>query len=540
MFPSTQQRLVGTTVGTMLSFGNSILSTNVLGPILGLVANGLFVFLPAFTEIDALFFYTRFEDNIYDQTMRWILILSGALLSVIQIQHLLVLLIPEGTMSRKAQLSALIHEGSVQAEFRIKQASVSKVNRMVRNAYDLHRHNEQSSERQKIQESLTASNKMKSSQDVALLNYTEISEETEEYGGFIWGWKTFLTGDLQAEEGVWLHSRLIAANAAQFLLCFVLIVLFARFAVIVDQHDYNAAESSSNHPLDILLSIAVGDDDVYYGEDYYNDACESHFNASDCVFDKFSSMALCPMDVLQDDECGDFLIPAQQSLDVCTAANAAFIAGFHQSNVTGFFEDECDGIVSRAKDIFSLNETDYLSEYLGCKAYDACKKNSISLQDTIDAGGDIETFYLQCYQYFSPTCAQVVNDVDSSLLLHNNDLSEQRLNVCTEQWGALIKLIETQINFCDGFTMHQVQQMMTVRAIEAASTSDYYCQSPMSFCFSGYMESLGNITFCLLSEFDGGSCNVTPGIKELIDYREANLPKVEMGDTVDWMPEKWV
>lgn len=59
---------------------------------------------------------------------------------------------------------------------------MKKVQKLVKNAYDLHGSGDKS-------------------QSTSLLNYMRLAEEREVGGGFLWAWKLFLSGNVYDEEG---------------------------------------------------------------------------------------------------------------------------------------------------------------------------------------------------------------------------------------------------------------------------------------------------------------------------------------------------
>merc|ERR1719203_1925457 len=46
----------------------------------------------------------------------------------------------------------------------------------------------------------------KSTRERALENYANILDETEEFGGILWAYKSFIFGSLQETEGIWLST----------------------------------------------------------------------------------------------------------------------------------------------------------------------------------------------------------------------------------------------------------------------------------------------------------------------------------------------
>mmetsp|Transcript_4758 Transcript_4758/g.11248 ORF Transcript_4758/g.11248 Transcript_4758/m.11248 type:complete len:449 (-) Transcript_4758:2503-3849(-) len=112
---------------------------------------------------------------------------------------------------------------STKMAYRSKQAGIFKINQLVKNAHDLHKLDEKAQERSLLKQSSAVgqgsndgSTSHKSSKAIALQNYADQVDELEEVGGLVWSVKEYFSGRMAGTEGIWLPSRLLAANAIQF------------------------------------------------------------------------------------------------------------------------------------------------------------------------------------------------------------------------------------------------------------------------------------------------------------------------------------
>lgn len=58
----------------------------------------------------------------------------------------------------------------------------------------------------------------------ALLSYQLSEGMTEPSGGLWWAWKRYWSGAITYEDGIWIHSRLVASNIAQWFICFAILI----------------------------------------------------------------------------------------------------------------------------------------------------------------------------------------------------------------------------------------------------------------------------------------------------------------------------
>lgn len=100
-------------------------------------------------------------------------------------------------------------------EAKVKKASSYKVNRLIRNAYSVHKN------------SLTGiSGESETTFGRALLAFSKNAENREELGGLLWMWQKLIKLEIFEEEGCWLTTHLLAGNLAQFTICLFIASFF--------------------------------------------------------------------------------------------------------------------------------------------------------------------------------------------------------------------------------------------------------------------------------------------------------------------------
>ena len=113
----------------------------------------------------------------------------------------------------------------------MKLAAAFKMNRMVRNAVNIHKAAD-------FEHGAGPSSNKDSSYGRALLAYTKVQDKKEEFGGWCWCWKQVITGAINRDEGIWLNNRMLQGNASQVFIC-IWMIPFLSFAVKVIQEIYD-------------------------------------------------------------------------------------------------------------------------------------------------------------------------------------------------------------------------------------------------------------------------------------------------------------
>lgn len=171
----------------ILSLGNNIHRHNPLEIAGGIVGIAVLIFFPAFnTGIDNVVFTTaEIPDAAWLSTLFRVINLSiGFILLFFQVCNIVRWAVPDSVLKESKFLTLILRGSGVRSEFGIKQAAMKKVHNLVRHAYDLH---------------IAGGGDRTNS--VSLLNYMKLTEKRENCGGFVWAWKSFLSGDVIDEEG---------------------------------------------------------------------------------------------------------------------------------------------------------------------------------------------------------------------------------------------------------------------------------------------------------------------------------------------------
>lgn len=138
----------------------------------------------------------------------------GCLLVTMLVIDLLISIAPRFLCTSGLAKRLFVPSG-LKAEAHQQKAAFFKTSQMLQNA--LHIHTEANGASNKLQKSLKKRDSQ-GSQVQALLQYQlkEVqTDRNEEVGGLLWTWKKILNGSLAQEEGVWIHSRLLACTMAQ-------------------------------------------------------------------------------------------------------------------------------------------------------------------------------------------------------------------------------------------------------------------------------------------------------------------------------------
>ena len=140
----------------------------------------------------------------------WMLIL-GCIVVCMHILHCLFL-----CSKKDSALHKKLTEHAYKSEVDLKNATSFKLNRMVENAMDIHKADDNQ-------------NVVKTCFGHGLQVFSKFNK-VETIGGFVWYWKKLLSGELFRQEGLWYSSRLIAANISQYIV--VLYIVLSGIVII--------------------------------------------------------------------------------------------------------------------------------------------------------------------------------------------------------------------------------------------------------------------------------------------------------------------
>jgi hypothetical protein len=123
-------------------------------------------------------------------------------------------------------LAYFLSPSNVRGESKLKIAAVRKVNSMFRNASELHQLNPA--------DALISGSEYRTAANQAMRNFVLHGERSELSGSALWTWWRLLNGSLFHTEGIWINTRLITFQVAQFLIgtvfSIVLLVSVERIA----------------------------------------------------------------------------------------------------------------------------------------------------------------------------------------------------------------------------------------------------------------------------------------------------------------------
>lgn len=255
----------------------------VLESLAGITFAVLLLFLPIFVPFKLSFMDTFKSENqrevLFDRTNQSILQAMAYILSFSNFVRIFAIFFPKQERLMRL-LDFLSNAGRYESS--MKQACSLKIEKMINDAYSLH---------------ATSQEETRENQSVALLNYTKESEKKETYGGFFWCWKHFLLGKSLAIEGIWVHSRMITMNTAQFCLAIsytVAIIIITN--LILEVSLFDAA----------TLGISVTSTSDNFAQ------CQTEFDPSQCAFPQDFNVtggyAICG--VSYSDECNLTAVPS--------------------------------------------------------------------------------------------------------------------------------------------------------------------------------------------------------------------------------------
>lgn len=166
------------------------------------------------------------EKNTNFYAVYWSTFVLGCILLLLQVLSLFRIFFGMDILKRFKPLEVFLTPGIEKMERRTKVAATAKVSKMVENALALHDTSTIDSPLSSSAATKTTSGRQMTPLGKALLNFQIKSEETETVGGVVWAWKAVWNRSIFEEEGIWIHSRIVACTVAQFFICILLIVFW--------------------------------------------------------------------------------------------------------------------------------------------------------------------------------------------------------------------------------------------------------------------------------------------------------------------------
>jgi len=184
--------------------------------------------------------------------------------------------------NRENKFLSLLRGSAAKNDAGIKVATSFKVAKLVMNAYDLHKEGVDNNNSSTIASRISGNDSNTSSNARALLNFTKQSYKTETSGGFVWSWKQFISGSLVFKEGIWIHTRMLAANFSQILIIVITVYTGILILEIVIKEFDETSTIYSTFPEDLDKNYTL------------------IFDYENCTYPEYNStsrgFAICPFD----------------------------------------------------------------------------------------------------------------------------------------------------------------------------------------------------------------------------------------------------
>ena len=208
-----QLSVFGTIFIAWASIGSSVYPTNPLWIVVAMLAVVVFVILPYSIEVDSGVIVTTKTGELSDGIVYTLSLICGIILLCLYPLNVAQRILPkkakyDGIMKR------ILTPGNITLESQVKRAGSCKVNRLVRNACEIH--------------ATAEINRASGSGESSMLTYAKASDQRETFGSFKDTWQKIWKGDLFEVEGIWLPHHLYAGNLIQCAVCLLLGALFVE------------------------------------------------------------------------------------------------------------------------------------------------------------------------------------------------------------------------------------------------------------------------------------------------------------------------
>lgn len=169
-------------------------------------------------------------------TILWTAMTIAAVLTLVSlVKNLIPKLLPNKLKQNMLLKSFLLSSNTLRTA-KQKKAATNKINLMIQNAYELH---------VDAHKSASGAN----AEHQTILNFVVNGEKPVKCGGLIWTWKAMFQKTMFEVEGVWLHARLLIAQAMQIIISIIIgVVWYEGTFSLADQveHDREEAEEKGN------------------------------------------------------------------------------------------------------------------------------------------------------------------------------------------------------------------------------------------------------------------------------------------------------
>mmetsp|Transcript_22716 Transcript_22716/g.46637 ORF Transcript_22716/g.46637 Transcript_22716/m.46637 type:complete len:656 (+) Transcript_22716:299-2266(+) len=212
--------ILGTSFLWLSSLGNTIYPTHPFYILIGIACIAVFTILPFFHELRVGNYVSTEKQNNGRMSLYFLSMIGGCVLIFLKLIGLLDSLIPIQFLMDHIRVGKMILSSNVRSEAKIKRAAAFKLNRMVKNAMDVH------SLTDTLGDSRCGTNSTTSAANgsefgKALLHFAKLSDKTVSDGGWGWAWRSIWNGQIYDNEGIWLSTRIIAGNLSKLIICLI-------------------------------------------------------------------------------------------------------------------------------------------------------------------------------------------------------------------------------------------------------------------------------------------------------------------------------
>mmetsp|Transcript_3787 Transcript_3787/g.6451 ORF Transcript_3787/g.6451 Transcript_3787/m.6451 type:complete len:895 (-) Transcript_3787:79-2763(-) len=183
--------------------------------VVGICATLIFIVLPFFLELSVGVVSTKKSREGINPVLYHLSVICGFILLIDPVMNIFQRLLPE-----KSSLLMFVqkHMDNTRLEAAVKRAASFKMNRLVRNACDVHKAAELDG---------GIGQGLETRYGIAMLAFAKASDQKEELMNFRQTWKRIWNRELFEDEGIWLTTHVLAGNLAQVTVCVLLATLFA-------------------------------------------------------------------------------------------------------------------------------------------------------------------------------------------------------------------------------------------------------------------------------------------------------------------------
>lgn len=180
--------------------------------VVGVCAVVIFILIPFFYDVSIFgLFSTRKESDFADKVLYHLSVMSGFVLLLDPLLYIFRRLLPANSL-----LLAFVDNTRLEAS--VKRAASYKLNRLVRNACDVHKLAEL--------DGGVGQGLGETRYGIAMLAFAKVSDRKEDLDSFRQTWKRILNRELFEDEGIWLTKNVLAGNFAQVTVCVLLAGVF--------------------------------------------------------------------------------------------------------------------------------------------------------------------------------------------------------------------------------------------------------------------------------------------------------------------------